>query len=877
MKGKGFSPRAQRLISTLAQEEGKKSGSAQLLPEHVLLALLKTSDGLGYLLLQSLKINVLAYQIALEQALLPKMKIVQLNDLPPARRLKMMLDIAGIESLALGNDYVGTEHLVLASIREEGSITARFFENENLTIEDARKLVPEIQNHSPSSISEQASRTLVKSTLQNIFGNINRSDSIGPMQGGAISVQQSRRANGFLSEFSIDLTKSAKDDTSDKVVGRTKEIARIIQILSRRRKNNPVLIGEPGVGKTAIVEGLAAKIAKGDVPAGLSKKRILMLDLAALIAGTKYRGEFEDRMKKLMKEVREDRSVILFLDELHTIIGAGGPEGTMDASNMLKPALSRGEIQIIGATTTKEYSKYIEKDSALERRFQMVKIEEPSDEETEHILSGIKKQYEDFHGVVFDEGVIPRIVQMSRRYIPEKFFPDKAIDILDEAGAAKKNQEEAKPEELAEVERSIENLIAEKEKLVAEQDYEKAAFVRDKVIDLKRRFDLFSEYWKNTNAQIRRHVTENDVYKIIANVTGIPTEQLDENESKRFLHMEDELHKIVIGQNEAVSLIAGAVRRSRAGISSPKRPLGSFIFLGPTGVGKTQLAKALANFLFGSEKYLIRIDMSDYMEKHNASRLVGAPPGFVGYEEGGVLTEAVRRHPYSVVLLDEIEKAHPDVFNLLLQLLEEGELQDNLGHTVNFRNTVIIMTSNAGARQISASGRVGFFTEEGDVVSYDEIKASALNELKKLLNPELLNRIDDTIVFTPLSKIEVSRILDIQLRELSKRLSEKNISLDVKKSARNYLIEKGFNPEFGARPMRRLLQKEIEDPLSEMLLSEKEKSGTVSITFSRAALRIRFLREKKRAESVRDEDEKRLSLAESLPPSHAEESHSHGR
>lgn len=865
MKGKGFSPRAQKLISTLAQEEGKKSGSAQLLPEHVLLALLKTSDGLGYFLLQSLKINVLAYQIALEQALLPKTKIVQLNDLPPARRLKMMLDIAGIESLALGNDYVGTEHLVLAAIREEGSVTARFFENENLTIEDARKLVPEIQSHSPSSIVEQATRSLVKSTLQNIFGNIDRGNPISPTQGGAIPVQGARRGNSFLAEFSIDLTKNAKEGECDIVVGREKEIARMIQILSRRRKNNPVLIGEPGVGKTAIVEGLAAKIAKGEVPASLSKKRILMLDLAALIAGTKYRGEFEDRMKKLMKEVKEDASIILFLDELHTIIGAGGPEGTMDASNMLKPALSRGEIQIIGATTTKEYSKYIEKDSALERRFQMVKVEEPSDEETVQILLGLQKQYEDFHGVVFDEGVIPRIVKMSRRYIPEKFLPDKAIDILDEAGAAKKIQEEAKPAELAEVERSIESLVAEKEKLVAEQDYEKAAFVRDKVIDLKRRFDLFSEYWKNTNAQIRRHVNEKDVCKIIANITSIPTEQLDENESSRFLNMENELHKIVVGQDEAVSLLAGAVRRSRAGISSPKHPLGSFIFLGPTGVGKTQLAKALATFLFGSEKYLIRIDMSDYMEKHNASRLVGAPPGFIGYEEGGVLTEAVRRHPYSVVLLDEIEKAHPDVFNLLLQLLEEGELQDNLGHTVNFRNTVIIMTSNAGARQISTSNRLGFARVTGDVLSYDDIKASALNELKKLLNPELLNRIDDTVVFTPLSKNEVARILELQLHELAERLSEKNMSLVVKKNAKNYLIEKGYNPEFGARPMRRLLQKEIEDPLSEMLLSGKAKSDTVSITFSRDKLHIHFVNEKKNVETAESESANKLALAQSAP------------
>ena len=851
MNGIGFSPRAQRLVAALAQDEGRKSGCDQLLPGHVLLALLKSADGLGYALLRSLHINLLSFQRALEQQFKSFPLSVSLADLPPSRRLKTMLDIAGMESRALGNDYVGTEHIVLSAIREEGSATARFFENADITIEDARRVAPEIQAHSPSSANEKASPSFSKTALENFFGSAPSVDAslpspdIGRQQTQNQS-RQNRSERSFLSEFSRDITKIAREEKDDPVVGRSKEIQRIVQVLSRRKKNNPVLIGEPGVGKTAIVEGLAQRIAKGNVPRNLLKKRILSLDLAALIAGTKYRGEFEERMKKMMKEVRDDKNVILFIDELHTIIGAGGPEGTMDASNMLKPALGRGEIQIIGATTTKEYSRYIEKDSALERRFQTVKVEEPTDDDTVSILEGIKKRYEDFHGIVFDDDVIPAIVKFSRRYIPERFLPDKAIDILDEAGAAKKIQEEAKPAELAEVERSIEKLAAEKRRLVEEQDYERAALVRDKVLELRRKLDLYSEYWRNSNLQNRRHVTEQDICRIIGAMTGIPVEQLDSSETKRLVHMEEEMHKSVIGQDEAVHLIAGAVRRSRAGVSSPKHPLGSFIFLGPTGVGKTQLAKALAKFLFGSEEMLVRIDMSDYMEKHNASRLVGAPPGYVGYEEGGVLTEAVRRRPYSVVLLDEIEKAHPDVFNLLLQLLEEGELSDNLGHTVNFRNTVVIMTSNAGARQITSGSRVGFLPSGEGLLSYDDIKASALGELKKMLSPELLNRIDDVVVFGALTKEEVGRILDIQIKELADRMREQNIIISVKPKAREYLIEHGYEPESGARPMRRLIRREIEDPLSvEILSGEGEKSNSVSVDYANGKLRVKFLKPKK--------------------------------
>jgi ATP-dependent Clp protease ATP-binding subunit ClpC len=839
-----LSPRAQHLIAVLAQEEGRKSGSEQLLPEHVLLALLKSADGLGYVLLQELHINVLTFQLSLEQCLGAQRSSVSI-DLPLSRRLHAMLDLAAMEARALHNDYIGTEHLVLAAVREEGSVPERYFEKAEITIDTMRKAVPGIQSHVLSSSMSQTAHSLAKSIFQNLIGTNRNDETAGvPVDIQHIIQKQKQPPNDlpFLSEFSRDITRLARDGAVDPVVGRDREIRRLIQILSRRTKNNPVLIGEPGVGKTAIVEGLAQRIAKGEVPVNLLRKRILSLDLAALIAGTKYRGEFEERMKKMMKEVNDNKDIIIFIDELHTIIGAGGPEGSMDASNMLKPALSRGELQIIGATTTKEYSRYIEKDSALERRFQIIKVEEPDDSDTMKILEGIKKNYEDFHNVVYEDDVISTVVKFSRRYIPERFLPDKAIDILDEAGAAKKIEESGKPAELAKIEQNINELADEKRELVANQDYEKAAFVRDKVLDLKQKLEVYRSYWQENGQTVKRHVTAQDIAHIIGVMTGIPIEQLGSSETQRLVHMEDEMHKSVIGQEESVHLIASAVRRNRAGISSLKHPVGSFIFLGPTGVGKTQLAKALAKFLFGSENMLVRIDMSDYMEKHNASRLVGAPPGYIGYEEGGVLTEAVRRHPYSVVLLDEIEKAHPDVFNLLLQLLEEGELSDNLGHIVNFRNTVVIMTSNAGARQITSAGHVGFATTAGGVLPYKEIRADALNELKKILSPELLNRIDDVVVFNALTKEQIGQVLDIQLQELSDQLSDQHISISIKPKARAYFVEHGYDPEMGARPMRRLIQQEIEDPLSmEILSGKKTECGKVVVECVRGKLRVHLM------------------------------------
>ena len=842
---RNLSPRAKKILMVLAQDEARKIGSTQLLPEHVLLAILKSKDGLGYSAISELGLDADKLLQAVETYFRDDISSPTLDSIPKSRRYQFMIDIADIESSALHNNYIGTEHLLLAAVRDEGSVAAKFFTGEGYTINDLRFTVMELQSDVGSSIRQQNAESIVDSVFRSLLNDDAGGGLFGVFEEKKEKKQPADKSTSgqkqsFLSEYSRDLTKLARENKDDPVVGRDKEIHRVIQILSRRTKNNPVLTGEPGVGKTAIVEGLAQHIAAGKVPEGLLNKRILSLDLAAIVAGTKYRGEFEERMKKMMKELQENKDIILFIDELHTIIGAGGPEGTMDASNIMKPALSRGEIQIIGATTTKEYTRHIEKDLALERRFQVVKVEEPGDQETEEILNGIKTKYENYHKVIYDDAVIPAIVKLSRRYIPEKVLPDKAIDILDEAGAAKKIQEEARPTELAELEQNISQLIEEKTALVKNQDYESAALVRDKVIDLKRRLNVYSDLWKKSGASGTKRVSVSDIEHIISEMTGVPVERLSSSEAERIVHMEDELHNTVIGQNSAVSVISGAIRRARAGISSPKHPVGSFIFLGPTGVGKTQLAKALAKYLFGSEESLIRIDMSDFMEKHTASRLVGAPPGYVGYEEGGVLTEKVRRHPYSVVLLDEIEKAHPDIFNLLLQLLEEGELSDNLGHTVNFRNTVIIMTSNAGARQITNEGRVGFGTLNG-VMPYEEIKAGAMNELKKLLSPELINRIDDVIVFDALSKIEVSKILDIQLAELGDRLAERGLTISLKPKAKEYLIENGYNPAMGARPMKRLLRKEIEDPLSMELLSNAGKDyNTVSIECNNGKIKVKL-------------------------------------
>jgi ATP-dependent Clp protease ATP-binding subunit ClpC len=575
------------------------------------------------------------------------------------------------------------------------------------------------------------------------------------------------------------------------------------------------------------------------VPQNLQDRRVVTLDLGLLIAGTKYRGEFEDRIKHIMKEVTEQKNIILFVDEIHTLIGAGSAEGTMDASNMLKPALSRGELQCVGATTLKEYRKYFERDAALERRFQPVTVEEPSDADTRLILEGIKGKYEEYHGITYDSDVIDRVVRFSRRYIPSRFLPDKAIDILDEAGAMKRLEDEGRPKELEDFEEAISRLGEEKAEAIRLQRYEQAADIRDRTTVLKQKQEAFRQHWLETSVRSHKRVTVTDICSVIETMTGIPAEQLSESETRRLLAMEAELHKTVVGQDEAVKAMAASIRRSRAGVSSVKRPLGSFVFLGPTGVGKTLLAKTLAKFLFGSEDALIRIDMSDFMEKHNVSRLTGAPPGYVGYEEGGMLTEKLRRKPYSVVLFDEIEKAHPDVFNMLLQLLEEGELQDNLDHAVSFRNTVIIMTSNAGTKEISSDFHMGFSgAASGSFMSYEQMKKSATGEFKKLMNPELLNRIDDILVFAPLSREHVTAILDLRLKELADRLGEKRLTLTVTASAKDYLAEKGYDQALGARPMRRLIQREIEDEIATRVLEGNVDQGRVVIDYGEGRITV---------------------------------------
>ena len=585
----------------------------------------------------------------------------------------------------------------------------------------------------------------------------------------------------------------------------------MIQILARRTKNNPVLIGEPGVGKTAIVEGLAQKVVNGTAPDVLHGRRVLTLDLASLVAGTKYRGEFEERLKRVMKEITGAGNVVMFIDELHTIIGAGGAEGAIDASNMLKPALSRGELQCIGATTLNEFRKYIERDAALERRFQAVFVEEPEVEDTIEILKGIKDRYAEHHQVVYTYDALESAAQLSQRYISDRRLPDKAIDLLDEAGARKRIDNSVRPKELTDLDEKIGRLNIEKSNLVNSQNYEKAASVRDQVRQLKADLDGRKKEWKQNLQSEQRLVDVEDIQQVISDITGIPLARIVQTESDRLLNIEEDLHQRVVGQDEAISVIAAAIRRSRTGLSSPRRPLGSFVFLGPTGVGKTLAAKTLAEFLFGNEDALVRIDMSDFMEKHNVSRLVGAPPGYVGYEEGGMLTERIRRRPYSVILLDEIEKAHPDVFNLLLQVLEEGQLQDQLGHTVSFRNTVLIMTSNAGAREISTDSSLGFQVEPGGK-QFSEIRSHVLSEMKRLFSPEFLNRIDESVVFHALSKPQLEQILELELEDVRSRLGEQQISLEVRKEAREYLMEKGYDPKYGARPLRRVLQKDIEDP-----------------------------------------------------------------
>ncbi len=827
---KGLTQRAQKVLTILAQDEAKRFHSDQLLPEHIMLALLKEGGGLGYKALEKAGVDPARMQIEIEKEIPRKRGGFVLGDVPPSGRGKKVLEDSAEEARSLGHEYIGTEHLLLACGRESDSVTARFLEEAGTNVDSIREIVSDlsgtVQTSTPST-NAPATRT----------SQSKRKSS---------SATATKKNTPTLDEFSRDLTQYARDNKLDPVVGRGREIQRVIQILARRTKNNPVLIGEPGVGKTAIVEGLAQRIVEGTAPEVLIGKRVMTLDLASLIAGTKYRGEFEERLKRVMKEIVNAGNVVLFIDELHTIIGAGGAEGAIDASNMLKPALSRGEIQCIGATTLNEYKKYVEKDAALERRFQTIYVDEPSVEETMEILKGIKERYEDHHNVSYTPGALEVSALLSRRYITDRYLPDKAIDLIDEAGSRKRIHNSVRPTELAELEREIEKLNSEKLSLVNSQNYERAAAVRDQVRQLKAKVEEMKNQWKVTLKTEQNVVDSEDIQYVLSDITGIPLSRIAQSESEKLLQIEDELHRTVVGQDDAIRGISSAIRRSRTGLSSPKRPMGSFIFLGPTGVGKTLLAKTLAEFLFGSDESLIRIDMSDFMEKHNVSRLVGAPPGYVGYDEGGLLTEKIRRKPYSVVLFDEIEKAHPDVFNILLQVLEEGQLQDSLGHTVSFRNTVLIMTSNAGAREITRDSAVGFKSSDG-LMNYNDIKSSALNELKRLFRPEFINRVDEIVVFHSLDREQVRSILEIELADVQTRLSEKDITLEVSKKAKEHLIDVGYDVKFGARPLRRTIQREIEDPLAMEILRDRFGEGS-HIVVSMRNDKISF-REKKKSEN----------------------------
>ena len=790
---KGLTKRAQKVLALIAQEEAKRFHADQLLPEHIILALLKEGEGQALKILKKLKIEPVQLQVEIENNVFKNRGGFLLGDVPLSKRGRKVLENSAEEAKKFNHEYIGTEHLLLAAANEPGSIVSMFLSGRGIT--------PEILRDTIADTSE-----------------IPKWDKIGSRQ--IALVKKANFPGGkntpLLNEFSKDLTEMAASGQLDPVIGREREINRVIQILARRTKNNPILLGEPGVGKTAIVEGLAARIASSKVPDILHGKRVMILDIASVIAGTKYRGEFEERLKRIMKEIKSAGDIILFIDEIHTIVGAGGAEGAIDASNMLKPALSRSEIQCIGATTLNEYRKNIEKDSALERRFQPVLVEEPAFDETIEILEGIKKYYEDFHNVTYSGEAVKTVVKLASRYITDRLMPDKAIDILDEAGARKRIAVREKPEELDNINKQLDELNAEKRTYVNNQDYEKAASVRDKINNLREQKDIIESSWKETVKVKQNIIDDADIHKVIADITGIPVSHIAEDESAKLLKIEDYLHKKVIGQEDAIKAISSSIRRRRTGISSHARPLGSFIFLGPTGVGKTLLGKTLAEFLFGSADALIRIDMSDYMEKHNSSRLVGSPPGYIGYDEGGMLTEKVRRKPYCVVLFDEIEKAHSDVFNLLLQILEEGEIQDNLGHRVSFRNAIVIMTSNAGARDISTGFSLGF--KNSADITYAEIKSSALNELKRIFRPEFLNRVDDIVVFESLNKEQMGMICDNMINELETRLSEKHIGIKVTEAAKNYLIENGWDPRYGARPLRRVIQNEVEDELSMMVI-----------------------------------------------------------
>ena len=788
-----FTERARKVI-ILAKEEARRFNHDYIGTEHILLGLIREGEGVAAAVLQKLDVSLENIRLEIEKLVQPGPTTQIIGDIPFTPRAKKALELAAEEARSLGHNYIGTEHLLLGLIREGEGIASQVLLNLGMDLNSVRNEV----------------MGLLGSSLP------------GVNAGGAAAVKSKTPA---LDAFGRDLTALARENKLDPVINRKQEIERVVQILSRRTKNNPVLLGEAGVGKTAIVEGLAQLIIAGNIPELLRGKRLIVLDLALMVAGTKYRGQFEERIKAIMEEIKRSQDIIIFIDELHTLVGAGAAEGAIDASNIMKPALSRGEMQCIGATTVDEYRKYIEKDAALERRFQTIMVEPPNVEQTIEILKGLRDKYEAHHRVTFKDESLEAAAKLSDRYISGRFMPDKAIDLIDEAGSRARLNVLIIPDDIKKMEANVESLRKEKEAYIKSQDFEKAASLRDQERIARQELEKLNKEWSQAKDKMRPEVTAEDIAKILAQWTGIPIFRLEEKESEKLLKIEEELHKRVVGQNEAIEAIARAVRRSRAGIKDPKRPIGSFIFLGPTGVGKTLLARALAEFMFGDEDALLQLDMSEYMEKFNVSRLIGAPPGYVGYEEGGQLTERVRRRPYAVILLDEIEKAHPDVFNLLLQVFEEGRLTDSFGRKVDFKNTVIIMTSNVGAELIRKTGSLGFKAQKEEA-TYEDMKDKLLEAVKHAFKPEFLNRVDDVIVFRQLVKEDLCVIIDIEISYVIQRLKDQKITLEVTREAKDLLIEKGFDPVFGARPLKRTIQRFLEDPLAGEIISKKYKEGS---------------------------------------------------
>ncbi|HET6873004.1 MAG TPA: ATP-dependent protease ATP-binding subunit ClpC [Sporolactobacillaceae bacterium] len=792
-----FTERAQKVLA-LAQEEAVRLGHNNVGTEHILLGLIREGEGIAAKALKALNLDPEKIQKEVETLIGRGSESVQTIHYTP--RAKKVIELSMDEARKIGHSYVGTEHILLGLIREGEGVAARVLNNLGVSLNKARQQVLQLLGSHESTSS-----------------------------------QQGRGASGAntptLDSLARDLTAQAKEQGLDPVIGRSKEIERVIEVLSRRTKNNPVLIGEPGVGKTAIAEGLAQQIINNEVPEILRDKRVMTLDMGTVVAGTKYRGEFEDRLKKVMDEIRQAGNIILFIDELHTLIGAGGAEGAIDASNILKPSLARGELQCIGATTLDEYRKYIEKDAALERRFQPIKVAEPTTEESILILKGLRDRYEAHHRVKITDEAIEAAVQLSDRYISDRFLPDKAIDLIDEAASKVRLRSYTAPPNLKELEQKLEEVKKEKDAAVQSQEFEKAASLRDTEQKLKEELEQNQQEWKQKQGRENTEVTPEDIAIVVSNWTGVPVRKLEEDETERLLKMEEILHDRVIAQEEAVKAVSHAIRRARAGLKDPKRPIGSFIFLGPTGVGKTELARAVAETLFGDEDAIIRIDMSEFMEKHTTSRLVGSPPGYVGHEEGGQLTEKVRQKPYSVILLDEIEKAHPDVFNILLQVLDDGRLTDSKGRTVDFRNTAIIMTSNVGASTLKRNKSLGFTVgTEGE--AYNEMKSKVLDELKRSFRPEFLNRIDEIIVFHELNKDHLKKIVDLLAEGLKHRLKDQGIEIELTDASKEKIADVGYDPEYGARPLKRALQRKVEDKLSEELLRGAISKGEkVTIDF----------------------------------------------